>query len=64
LSFVFGRRTDEVCEKLMANLKAFDISAYFPDDWASYAKYIPKDKHFVGKQGTQKIENKNLLLPT
>ncbi len=34
------------------------------DDWVSYAKYILADKHVVGKRGTQKIENKNLLLST
>ena len=64
LSFVFGRRTDEVCEKLISTLKGFNISKYFTDDWASYAKYIPPDKHVIGKKGTQKIENKNLLLRT
>jgi insertion element IS1 protein InsB len=64
LSFVFGRRTDAVCKKLISSLKAFNISKYFTDDWASYAKYIPADKHVIGKRGTQKIENKNLLLRT
>jgi insertion element IS1 protein InsB len=64
LSFEFGRRTDEVCEKLLSNLKDFTISKYFTDDWASYAKYIPPDKQVIGKKGTQKIENKNLLLRT
>jgi insertion element IS1 protein InsB len=64
LSFVFGRRTDEVCAQLMQKLKAFNISSYCTDHWASYAKYIPKDKHILGKRHTQKIENKNLLLRT
>lgn len=64
LSFVFGRRTDAACKQLISNLQHFNISAYFTDDWKSYAKYIPADKHVIGKLGTQKIENKNLLLRT
>lgn len=64
LSFVFGRRQDEACGRLMANLKAFNIRTYYTDDWASYPLFIPKDKHVVGKQHTQKIENKNLSLRT
>lgn len=64
LSFVFGRRKDEVCKRLISNLKAFNIQTYYTDDWASYAKYIPADKHVVGKKYTQKIENKNLFLRT
>lgn len=34
---------------------------YFTDDWGSYSKLIPPDKHVVGKCHTQRIENKNLL---
>ena len=64
LSFVFGRRKDKMCKQLIANLKAFNIHTFYTDDWASYPKYIPKEKHVIGKQYTQKIENKNLLLRT
>ena len=64
LSFVFGRRQDGVCEQLMTKLRAFNIKTFYTDDWASYSKYIPQDKHVIGKQNTQKIENRNLLLRT
>jgi len=64
LSFVFGRRQDEVCKKLIDNLKAFNVRTYYTDDWPSYSAYIPADKHVIGKQHTQKIENKNLTLRT
>ena len=64
LSFVFGRRKDSVCKQLIENLKGFDIQTYYTDDWASYAKYIPPEKHVIGKENTQKIENKNLTLRT
>ena len=64
LSFVFGRRQDAVCEQLISNLKAFNIRTCYPDDRGSYSAFIPKDKHVIGKQHTQKIENKNLLFRT
>ena len=64
LSFVFGRRKDEVCEQLISNLKVFNILTYYTDDWGSYSKFIPEGKHVIGKQHTQKIENKNLSLRT
>jgi insertion element IS1 protein InsB len=64
LSFVFGRRKDDICQQLIAKLKRFNIRTYYTDDWPSYAAYIPSNKHVIGKQHTQKIENKNLLLRT
>jgi insertion element IS1 protein InsB len=41
-------------------LKAFPISKYNTDHWGAYSKYIPPDKHRIGKDGTWKIERKNL----
>jgi IS1 family transposase len=64
LSFVLGPRTDAVFEKLYNQLKCFNIKTYYTDDWGSYSKYLPPEKHIIGKQGTQKIENKNLNFRT
>ncbi|MGZ9056450.1 IS1 family transposase, partial [Methylomagnum sp.] len=64
LSFVFGRRQDEFCERLMAKLKVFNIQKYYTDDWGGYSRFIPESKHVIGKVNTQKIENRNLLLRT
>lgn len=64
LSFVFGRRQDEICAQLISKLKVFNIRAYYTDNWASYAAHIPANQHVIGKQYTQKIENKNLSLRT
>jgi len=64
LSFVLGPRTDAVFEKLYNHLKCFNIKTYYTDDWGSYSKYLPPEKHIIGKQGTQKIENKNLNFRT
>jgi insertion element IS1 protein InsB len=64
LAFVLGKRTDEVCKDLMKKLAIFRIKKYYTDDYASYRKFISPNRHVVGKSGTQKIENKNLLLRT
>jgi insertion element IS1 protein InsB len=59
-----GRRTDEACEALIAKLDIFPIRSYYTDNWQSYAKYIPADKHRTGKEHTWKIERTNLNFRT
>jgi insertion element IS1 protein InsB len=44
LSFVFGRRKENVCEQLIANLRVFNIRTYYTDDWPSYVTVIPANK--------------------
>ncbi|CAI1226496.1 IS1 transposase [Serratia ficaria] len=34
------------------------------DDWGSYAREVPKDKHLTGKIFTQRTERNNLTLRT
>ena len=62
LAFVNGERTKENFEKLFQYLQFFDIERYFTDGWKVYEKYIPKEKHEIGKAGTQRIERQNLTL--
>jgi insertion element IS1 protein InsB len=64
LSFVFGRRQEDICRQLISQLRAFNIRTFYTDDWPAYAACIPASKHVIGKKHTQKIENKNLLLRT
>ena len=59
-----GRRTNESCRSLMDKLSAFPIARYYTDDWQSYRKYIPSEKHAVGKSDTWKIERRNLNFRT
>jgi insertion element IS1 protein InsB len=59
-----GRRTDAMCERLLAKLDIFPITAYYTDDWQSYSKYIPVEQHYIGKQDTWKIERCNLNFRT
>jgi insertion element IS1 protein InsB len=62
LGFVFGRRTDEMFRVLLAKL--FNITHYDTDDWQSYSKYLPSDKHTISKSQTQNIERENLNFRT
>ncbi len=48
----------------MEKLSVFNIKKYYTDDWGSYSKMITLGKHIIEKSGTQKIENRNLLLST
>lgn len=64
LAYHNGKRTDESCKILMESLAKFDIATYHTDAWQSYFKYIPADKHQVGKENTWKIERKNLNFRT
>ena len=59
---VFGTRKDEVFLQLKALLLPFGISRYYTDDWGAYERHLDRSKHEVGKQNTQKIENKHLNL--
>jgi len=64
LAYVFGTRKDEVFLQLKALLQPFGISRYYTDDWGAYERHLDTSKHEVGKQNTQKIENKHLNLRT
>lgn len=58
------RRTDAACQALLKKLEIFPIQAYYTDNWQSYAKFIPEDKHHIGKEHTWKIERTNLNFRT
>jgi insertion element IS1 protein InsB len=57
-------RIDETCRELLALLTLFNIGMITSDDWGSYAREVPKDKHLTGKIFTQLIERNNLTLRT
>ena len=59
-----GKRTDKDFLVLWNYLKIFNVSKYYTDDWGSYSKYIPPEKHQTGKDNTWKIERKNLNFRT
>ena len=57
-------RNDEVFKKLRKLLMPFGIKKFYTDDWGSYERHLPSDKHIIGKKNTQKIERKHLTLRT
>ena len=64
LAFQIGKRNDGTCKKLMKKLAHLTIENYYTDDWRSYKKHIPADKHTISKRKTQKIERQNLNFRT
>ncbi len=59
-----GRRLDDICQQLLNKLEVFPIGMFYTDNWQSYAKYIPSDRHCIGKKDTWKIERTNLNFRT
>lgn len=64
LAYTFGRRTDDVCGRLLKLLQPFKLTCYFSDDWGSYKRLIAAGKHHVGKYFTQRVERFFLTLRT
>lgn len=59
-AFVLGRRTDASCRRLVNQHRRCQVRTFHTDDWQSYRKYLPPNKHQVHKSGTQRIERRNL----
>lgn len=64
LAYVFGKRKDAVFKELKELLKPFNIQHYYTDDWGSYERELPAEKHTISKKFTQLIERKHLTLRT
>ena len=64
LAYVFGTRKDQVFLQLKALLEPLGITRFYTDGWGAYERHLEPERHVVGKQNTQKIENKNLNLRT
>lgn len=64
LSYVFGKRNDDVFLKLKELLEPFNVVRYYTDDWGAYERHLDDEKHETGKHNTQKIERKNLNFRT
>jgi insertion element IS1 protein InsB len=62
--FINGRRTDKNCVKLVTKYKPSRVEEFASDDWQSYQKAIASEKHYIGKERTQRIERVNLNFRT
>jgi IS1 family transposase/transposase-like protein len=63
-AFVNGRRTDDNCRQLMQKYERSRVVQFSSDDWLSYQKFVPAEKHYIGKDQTQRIERVNLNFRT
>jgi insertion element IS1 protein InsB len=59
-----GGRTDADFQKLLGHLENIPIDLFYTDDWGAYKRYLPENKHRIGKNKTWKIERKNLNFRT
>ena len=59
LAFQIGKRNDKSCKALLKKLSHLQIEKYCTDEWKSYKKYIPKERHIISKRKTTHIERKN-----
>jgi IS1 family transposase/transposase-like protein len=59
-----GRRTDESCKRLLEKLSGCQVMRYCTDELESYQKFLPPAQHWIGKEGTQRIERNNLNFRT
>lgn len=64
VAFVNERRTDAACQALVAKLQGCQVGRYYTDDWQSYAKCLPPEKHQIGKDSILHIERNNLNFRT
>lgn len=55
LAYTCGPRNDETCRELLALLTPFCIGMVTSDDWGSYAREVPEEKHLTGKIFTQRM---------
>ncbi len=63
-AYVLGRRTDESCQQLNDKLAGCVIENFYTDNWQSYAKTLPVERHTVSKRETLNIERHNLNFRT
>jgi insertion element IS1 protein InsB len=62
IGYVRGRRSDPACQRLLAKLAACQSTGFYTDHRESYQKLIPEHRHWIGKQGTRRIERNNLTI--
>ena len=63
-AYVLGRRTDESCRQHKSKLAACAVENFYTDDWQSYAKLLPVERHTISKAETLNIERHNLNFRT
>ena len=63
-AYVLGRRTGASCRQLRDKLAGCAVEQFYTDDWQSYAKMLPGERHTISKAQTLNIERHNLNFRT
>lgn len=63
-AYVLGRRTDSSCRQLAEKLSGCAVENFYTDDWQSYRKTLPPERHTISKAETLNIERHNLNFRT
>jgi insertion element IS1 protein InsB len=64
LAYVLGTHADTVFLQLKQLLAPFGIARFYTDEWGTYQRHLTPEQHEIGKENTQKIERKHLMLRT
>jgi insertion element IS1 protein InsB len=63
-AYVLGQRTDRSCRQLFEKLFGCAVENFYTDDWQSYRKTLPAERHKISKAETLNIERHNLNFRT
>lgn len=63
-AYVLGRRTDASCRQLRDKLAGCAVEQFYTDDWQSYARMLPGERHTISKAETLNIGRHNLNFRT
>lgn len=63
-AYTFGRRIDHSFKVLLALLKLFNFRLFCTDEWGTYERLLPAEKHLITKKYTQSIKRQNLNFKT
>jgi len=56
---VCGKRNVKTVRRLYERFSHLEKCRFFTDNWRVFAKIIPQEKHFIGKEFTTSIEQNN-----
>lgn len=59
IAWVLGGRHDATCRRLISKIGGIKGQTFITDDWPGYARIIPEDQLFTGKDLTFSIEQDN-----
>jgi insertion element IS1 protein InsB len=59
VGWVLGGRDTATFRKLYDKVKHLKNCRFYTDDWDTFSKVLPKERHFIGKEYTHAIERDN-----